>query len=156
MDLALKIPFIAALVFTGILCGASLDQSFKQLPARHRIGLKAFSAYAKAADLKNGVWWYALIGIGSALTTLITAVLIVLKDGIPDAFGYPVYAAAVFALGQVVCTSQAAPTYFRQKKTKDEKELERIFNRFEHIQTIRSVFVVLNFGALIWGLCLLF
>jgi hypothetical protein len=32
----------------------SLDQSFKQLPARHKIGVFIFSAYAKAADCIDG------------------------------------------------------------------------------------------------------
>jgi hypothetical protein len=48
-------------------CGASLGQSFKQLPARHRMGMIDFSNYAKAADLRQGVIWYAVIGIGSPI-----------------------------------------------------------------------------------------
>jgi len=39
----------------GVLAGASLDQSIKQLPARHRIGVLAFSAYSRASDQANGV-----------------------------------------------------------------------------------------------------
>jgi Na+/melibiose symporter-like transporter len=156
MNLLVKIPFLAALVFTGLLCGASLDQSFKQLPARHRTGMSVFSTYAKAADLKNGVWWYAILGIGSALTSLLTAMVVALKGDTSSAFSFLVFGAALFAIGQVICTSQAAPTYFRQKHATNEKELEVIFNRFERIQTIRSVCVVLNFAALIGALAYLF
>ena len=71
----LKAFFLIALSFTGFLCGASLDQSIKQLPARQRIGIKAFSEYAKAADLKNGVIWYGIIGVGAAITSIVTALL---------------------------------------------------------------------------------
>jgi hypothetical protein len=73
----LKIALLVAIEFAEMLCGASLDQSIKQLPAMHRIGVKAYSAYAKAADLKNGVAWYGLLGIGSALASvsLATSVL---------------------------------------------------------------------------------
>jgi hypothetical protein len=155
MDMILRICFLAAIIFSGILCGASLDQSFKQLPARHTIGMKAFSAYVKAADLKNGVLWYAIIGIGAALTTIITAFLI-WKHNHPTNFSSPIYAAAIFALCHSICTSQAAPTYFKLKHTSDELLLTRIFKRFEIIQTIRSIFVVLNFVSLVWALSVLF
>jgi hypothetical protein len=154
MDITLKISFIAAITFTGILCGASFDQSFKQLPARHRIGMITFSAYAKAADLKNGVLWYAIIGIGSALLTIITAI-ITLKNNLPENFRVPIYGAAFFAICHSVCTSQAAPTYFKQKSTTDEKALAKIFRKFEIIQTIRSIFIALNFASLLCALSVL-
>src|SRR5215813_3367792 len=65
---------LTASAANGILAGASLDQSIKQLPARHRIGMVAFSAYSCAADLGNGVVWYAIIGIGAAALTIAAAV----------------------------------------------------------------------------------
>jgi len=151
MDTALKISFLAATAFTGILCGASLDQSFKQLPARHRIGMITFSAYAKAADLKNGVLWYAIIGVGTALTTIITAIIVWTNNQATN-FSLPIYLAAIFSICHSICTSQAAPTYFKQKGVSDEKSLEKIFKKFEIIQTIRSVFIVLNFISLIWAI----
>lgn len=153
MEVLLKASLLTAVSFAGILCGASLDQSFKQLPARHRIGAIAFSAYAKAADLKNGVLWYAIIGIGTALSTIATAV-VVWSHG-PASLRFPVYAAAVFAICHSVCTSQAAPTYFKQKRMTDEESLTRLFTKFENIQTLRSVFIVLNFASLLWGLAAL-
>jgi hypothetical protein len=151
MDITLKIGFLAAITFTGILCGASLDQSFKQLPARHRIGMTAFSSYAKAADLKNGVLWYAIIGIGAALGTIITAIM-AWKNNLPESFNSPIYVAAIFAICHSICTSQAAPTYFKQKGITNEKDLTKIFRKFEIIQTIRSIFIALNFASLLWAL----
>jgi hypothetical protein len=65
----------AATAADGILAGASLDQSIKQLPARHRMGAIAFSVYSRAADLSpNGIIWYALLGNGAAIFTLATAI----------------------------------------------------------------------------------
>jgi hypothetical protein len=55
------------------LVGAGLDQSIKQLPARHRIGPAAFAAYSQAADLHNGIPWYAILGLGTAALTLFAA-----------------------------------------------------------------------------------
>ena len=69
------VVLVAAVVADGLLVGASLDQSIKQLPARHRIGVEAFSAYSQAADLRNGVAWYATLGLGAAALTLAAAAL---------------------------------------------------------------------------------
>ena len=73
LDVA-RLLLIAAVAFNGILTGASLDQSIKQLPARRRMGVIAFSAYSRAADLGNGIVWYATIGVGAALFTIGAAV----------------------------------------------------------------------------------
>ena len=55
---------IAAVVADGAMVGATLDQSVKQLPARHRIGVIAYAAYARAADLAGCLRWYpALAGV---------------------------------------------------------------------------------------------
>jgi hypothetical protein len=64
---------LAAVVANGLLVGAGLDQSVKQLPARHRIGPAAFAAYSQAADLRNGIPWYAILGLGTAALTLLAA-----------------------------------------------------------------------------------
>jgi hypothetical protein len=62
-----------ATVVDGLLAGASLDQSIKQLPARHRIGMRAFSAYSRASDLASGLFWYAPLGIAGVVLTLAAA-----------------------------------------------------------------------------------
>jgi MFS family permease len=147
-NIYLKICFIIAATLTGILCGASLDQSIKQLPARHVIGMKAFSAYAKAADLKIGVPWYAIIGIGSALAS-ITAAILTWEYHTGESYSWLLYLGGIFAVLHSVCTMLAAPTYHKQKKIDDEESLRKLFNRFERIQTIRSVFISLNFLAYI-------
>jgi hypothetical protein len=151
MDIILKISFSTAIIFTGVLCGASLDQSFKQLPSRHRIGVIAFSTYVKAADLKNGILWYSIIGIGAALSTIITAIVVMGTEQ-SENFNRLIYTAALFAICHSICTSQAAPTYFKIKNIEDEKSLIKIFKRFEVIQTLRSIFVLLNFLSLVLAL----
>ena len=148
-DILLRVCFITAASITGLLCGASLDQSIKQLPARHITGVKAFSEYAKAADLKNGVLWYAILGIGAALSSVITAIL-ALQYTPHAGYSLPLYLGGVFAICHTICTTLAAPTYHSQKKTQDEKSLEKLFNKFERIQTFRSVFIALNFICYIW------
>jgi hypothetical protein len=59
----------AAVVSNAMVVGATLDQSFKQLPARHRIGPAAYATYARAADLTGGVRWYPALAAGAVLST---------------------------------------------------------------------------------------
>lgn len=46
MDTATLVVLLAV-VWNAVLVGCSLDQSIKQLPARHRIGVVAFSEYQR-------------------------------------------------------------------------------------------------------------
>ena len=149
-------PFIilvlVATAFNGILAGASLDQSIKQLPARHKIGVVAYSVYSQASDLGNGVAWYAIIGVGAALLTIIAALVAFFQRNnlVPAT---PIYVAAVLSILHSLMTTQAAPTMFSQRRhAQDEAALTEIFNRFERWQTLRAVFQVLTFGVLLWAI----
>jgi hypothetical protein len=139
----------AATAANGILTGASLDQSIKQLPARHKIGMVAFSAYSRAADLGPGIAWYALLGVGAALLTIAAAV-VVYAQAVP---AWPIYAAAVLSIAHSAATARAAPTNFSQRRAADDEErLRAIFAQFVRWQTIRVVLQVLTFAAILAGL----
>jgi hypothetical protein len=149
---AISLLLMLATAFSGILAGASLDQSIKQLPARHQIGVKAYSNYAQASDLKNGVLWYTVIGIGAALLTVICAIIL-LTQGTALAKAAPSYVAAILCILHTLATTQAAPTMFSQRRYQnDEAALTQVFNRFERWQTVRAVLQMLAFIAILWGL----
>jgi len=145
---------IAAAGANGLLAGASLDQSIKQLPARHRIGAVAFSRYSRAADLANGVAWYATLGIGTALLTIVAAIAgLVGRPTIPAAVCLSVALAATVA--HSAATGRAAPTNFGQRALgDDDRALADLFDRFERWQTIRVAFQVLALAAVLAGLAL--
>jgi hypothetical protein len=63
-----------ATTVNGLLAGASLDQSIEQLPARHRIGMRAYRAYSQASHMANGRFWLIPLGIGGAALTLAAAI----------------------------------------------------------------------------------
>ncbi|MBV9227749.1 MAG: hypothetical protein JOZ18_00445 [Chloroflexi bacterium] len=148
------VPFgilLAATAMDGLLAGASLDQSIKQLPARHRIGLVAFSAYSQAGDLGNGILWYAFLGIGAALLTIVAAVMTIVA-GVPFGQSLPVLIAAILSVLHSLVTMQAAPTNFSQRKVaNDEIALTAVFNRFEGLQTLRATLQALTFFAMLWA-----
>src|SRR3712207_6798475 len=64
---------VAATATDGPLAGASLAQSIKQLPARHKIGPVAYSEYSRASDLGPGILWYGMLGMGATLLTIAAA-----------------------------------------------------------------------------------
>ena len=149
------LTFIAT-ALTGVLAGASLDQSIKQLPARRRIGAIAFSAYSRAADLSNnGVVWYAFIGVSSALVTIASAVA-TFVTGSSFTQALPILIAAILSILHSIATSRAAPTNFSQRKVvNDEAALTVVFNRFEWWQTMRVILQVLTFAVLLWAIFVL-
>ncbi|HEV7235439.1 MAG TPA: hypothetical protein VGN15_04605, partial [Ktedonobacteraceae bacterium] len=142
-----------ATALNGVLVGASLDQSIKQLPARHRIGPIAFSAYSRAADLGNGIVWYVFLGVSSALVTIAAAVLTFVAGNLQT---LPILIAAILSVLHSIATSQAAPTNFRQRKVaNDEAALTAVFNTFERWQTVRAILQTLTFLALLWAIFVL-
>jgi hypothetical protein len=153
--LPLNITFVlivAATAADGLLAGASLDQSIKQLPARHKIGPVAYSEYSRASDLGPGILWYAILGVGAAVLTIAAAVA-AFFEGVPPASAVPLYVAAGLAVLHSLATTQAAPTNFSQRRVaKDEAALARVFDRFERWQTLRAALQVLTFGAMLWAL----
>jgi hypothetical protein len=124
----------------------------KQLPARHRIGVVVFSDYSKAGDLGNGIAWYAALGIGAALLTVVAAVV-----GLADRPGTPAAAALWLALLLTVAhsltTVRAAPLNFGQRAAAgDAARLAAIFDRFERWSTARATFQVLTLLSVTWAL----
>jgi hypothetical protein len=147
-----SILLVAATALNGIAAGASLDQAIKQLPARHRIGVVAYSAYSKAADLGNGIAWYVSIGIGAVVLTVGTAIA-AFSQQIALAKAVPIYAAVVLSILHSLVTTQAAPTMFSQRRyDQDEAALTKVFNRFARLHALRALFQVLTFATLLWAL----
>ena len=143
---------VAATAADGLLAGASLDQSIKQLPARHKIGLVAYSEYSRASDLGPGILWYGILGVGAAGLTIAAAVAAFFQ-GVPSASATPLYVAGGLAVVHSLVTTQAAPTNFSQRRVaKDEAALGRVFDSFERWQTLRAVVQVLTFGVMLWAL----
>jgi hypothetical protein len=153
--MSINLTFLLILTATaadGLLAGASLDQSIKQLPARHKLGLVAYSEYSRASDLGPGILWYAILGVGAAVLTIASAVVAVF-EGAPPASTTPLCVAAALAVLHSLATTQAAPTNFSQRRVaKDEAALAGVFDRFERWQTLRATLQVLNFGAMLWAL----
>src|SRR5215471_4925356 len=142
----LAVLLIAAALVNGLIAGASLDRLVVQLPARRKIGVPAYSAYSIAHELKGvGLIWYPVLGIGSALLTIVAAV-VAAASGIALLNGSPIYLAALAAVMHSVVTARAAPLNFRQRSAQgDEAELARIIDSFEKWHAVRAVLQLAGF-----------
>jgi hypothetical protein len=150
VDLALGL-LIGAVVANGLLAGASLDQSIKQLPARRRIGVAAFAAYSQAADLTTGSpgtppWASARPCSASPPHHRAWRRPEHPADGGADAGG------RVDPCPSLV-TARAAPANLAQQRLgADERALAQLFDRFERLQTLRAILQVATLGASVWAL----
>jgi transposase InsO family protein len=97
VDAAVTSVAMAALVADGLLAGLSLDKVIVQLPARRRIGVTTYAAYARAADLGNGIALYAAAGADAAALTL-PAFAVAASRGAPAAVTGLLAAAALLSL----------------------------------------------------------
>lgn len=128
----------AALVANGLLVGASLDQSIKQLPARHTIGAGAYAGYARAADGSHrGIAWYASLGLGTAALTIATGVAAITTRQ-PQSTRSAAAIAAALSVVHSLATSRAAPTMLGLRNAgADDEGTGRRLDRFERWQTAR-------------------
>jgi len=142
---------VTATAVNGMMVGATLDQSIKQLPARHRIGPLAYAAYAKAADFSNGVRWYPALAAATLLTTLGAATTGLLNHPTGQQTAALITAVAGTA-GHMLVTARAAPTFLSLRHTDDEPTITAILSRFARLQTLRAALQVGTAAATVWAL----
>jgi hypothetical protein len=143
---------LAATVCSALACGATFDQMFKQLPARHQIGATAYAAYVRAADLSNGLIWYPIIGISTTLLCVAAVVTGVLNH--PNASH--IAALSALALGTIVftvATARAAPTLLTLRTgAVTEATAQATLNRFARFNAVRAVGIAVAVAASAWAL----
>ncbi len=129
---------LAALVADGLLAGLSLDKVIVQLPARRRIGAVAYAAYARSADLGNGVAYYAALGVSAAALT-IAAFATAAARGSSGAVTGLLAAAAALSVLHSIATGRAAPTMFKIGRAEDtQAALAPLLARFARWSAARA------------------
>ena len=141
---------IAAAVANGAMVGATLDQSVKQLPARHRIGVVAYAAYARAADLASGLRGYPPLA-GVVLLSTGAAVATGLLDH-PDRWRVvALLAVAAGTVAHMLVTARAAPTILTLRRLpNDPDRIAVVLARFARLQTLRAGLQVATLAATVW------
>jgi len=144
---------VIATTVDGLLAGASVDQSVEQLPARHRIGVRAYSRYSRASHLGNGRFWLIPLGIGGAALTLAAAIWVPALH-LPPRRSVPVLLAGGLAVAHTLASARAIPTNLSQWRLADDDDagLAVVLNRFARWQAVRASLQFLTFAAAVWAL----
>ncbi len=151
MNLVLTLIILATLL-NGLLAGASLDTSLVKLPARRRIGNRAYATFARGNDLGNGKIVYPVWAISAALLVLAATVVAYVAQQ-PLALLLPLAIASFTSILHFIGTSRAAPVMLGLANAPDEEsDLKHRFDQFERWHTFRMVFQVLTFAVLLWAL----
>jgi hypothetical protein len=147
----LQILVIVACLLSGALAGINIDSFVVRFQAWRRLGVVAWAAYSREADLGNGLFLYPALAIGHAVI-MIVVVINLHGGGIINALP-SAYVAAGLAIVGLLLTIGAAPIMLGLKRSGDEVQvLERAFRDFSRWSLIRAVAQVLAFVA---TLCLL-
>jgi hypothetical protein len=148
-----------ATTLNGVIAGASLDQSIEQLPARHRIGMRAYRSYSRASHMANGRYWLIPLGIVGPLFTLVAAIWVGALN-LQTTRWLPVVLAAalsiLYSISSVFAIRANWPIapWSRNPAPDDEQVLAGIFRRFERRQAIRALLQFATFIASVWALAL--
>lgn len=143
---------IATLAANGLLTGATLDQAVKQLPARKVIGAVAYSDYSRAADLGNGLIWYPVLGVGTAVLSVVAGA-VGLSQHPTGAQTAALIALIIGSAAHMGSTALAAPVNISQRRAiGDTAALTRILDRFARLNAIRAALLIATLGVTVWAL----
>jgi hypothetical protein len=151
MNLVISLLALATAV-NGLLSGLNVDTALVKLPARRRIGVVAYAAFARGNDLGNGLVVYPLLGVGAALLTfLVTALAYVERS--PLEVLILLSLASLLSILHTFTTTRAAPVMLSLKDAPDDEALLMAkLDRFAHWHAFRATFQVLAFFVLLWAL----
>jgi len=146
---AFFIFLVLAAIFNGLLAGTSFDTALVKLPARHRIGARAYAVFARGNDLGNGLILYPALAISAALMVLATLAFAFIDQ--QPGRQVLLWVASAASVLHFVATSQAAPLMIGLREAPDHEEtLMARLNAFARWHAVRTVLQCLTFLILVW------
>ena len=131
----------------------SLNRTLAEMPAWRHLGVQAWAAFSRGADLGNGTILYPLAGIGSLVLVVAAAIVFRLARRRPWSVAIPVYGAALLAICVMLTTTQAAPIMLSLHRIgSDPHALQQAFEGFYKWDSIRAVIGMLEGFLEIWAL----
>src|SRR5262249_54628191 len=131
----------------------SLNRTLVEMPAWRHLGVEAWAAFSRGADLGNGKIIYPLVGIGGTVLILAAAITFRLSPRRPLSVAIPLYGAALMAICVMLTTIEAAPIMLSLHRIGDDPTaLRQAFEGFYRWDSIRAVFGALEGCAEIWAL----
>jgi hypothetical protein len=144
---------LASVAFNAVVASVGLDRLVVQMPAWRQVGVRAWAAYSRHADLGNA-WMLYPVAAFSGTALAIAAVLKVRIDRAASrTTRLAVYATASFATLGLLATTQAAPYMLSlQRLADDPAALEHAFIGFDRWGGVRAVAQILALATNLWSL----
>jgi hypothetical protein len=131
----------------------TMNRTLVEMPAWRHLGVEAWAAFSRGADLGNGTILYPLAGIGGLGLILAAAIVFRLSSRRPWWVAIPVYGSALLAIGVILTTTQAAPIMLSLHHIGDDpRALQHAFEGFYRWDSIRAVIGTLEGCLEIWAL----
>ncbi len=131
----------------------TMNRTLVEMPAWRHLGVEAWAAFSRAADLGNGTILYPLAGIGGLAMILAAAIVFRLGSRRPWWAAIPLYGSALLAICVMLTTTQAAPIMLSLHRIGDDPYvLQQAFNGFYRWDSIRAVVGTLEGCMEIWAL----
>jgi hypothetical protein len=131
----------------------TMNRTLVEMPAWRHLGVQAWAAFSRGADLGNGTILYPLAGIGGLALILAAAIVFRLGPRRPWSVAVPVYGSALFAICVMLTTTQAAPVMLSLHRIgNDPRALQHAFEGFYRWDSIRAVVGTLEGCLEIWAL----
>jgi hypothetical protein len=145
---------LVAATLVGGLFGWPLDRALVATPAWRELGVQAWAAYSRHADLGAGNVVYPIAAGLLWVLVLAAAVANRLDRSAPRSAGPPIYLAALSTLGAIATTVVAAPAIQSVGHLGDDPAaLDHAFNTFTLWGVdVRGAFFVLTFVFTVWAL----
>ena len=103
--------------------------------------------------MRNGVPWYATLGLGAAALTLAAAALGRRDLTRPARQRWALGLATGLTAGHLLVTTVAAPVNFSQRgHAGDPAALARVFDTFERLSAVRAGLQVATLAVVVWAL----
>jgi hypothetical protein len=131
----------------------TMNRTLVEMPSWRHLGVQAWAAFSRGADLGNGRIIYPIAGIGGLLLILAAAAVFRLGPRRPWYVAIPVYGSALMAVGVMLSTTQAAPVMLSLHRIgNDPGALQHAFEGFYRWDSIRAVIGTLEGCLEIWAL----
>jgi hypothetical protein len=131
----------------------TMNRTLVEMPAWRHLGVEAWAAFSRGADLGNGTILYPLAGIGGLALILAAAIVFHFGSRRPWWAAIPVYGSALLAICVMLTTTQAAPIMLSLHRIgNDPRALQQAFDGFYRWDSIRTVIGTLEGCMEIWAL----
>jgi hypothetical protein len=131
----------------------TMNRTLVEMPSWRHLGVQAWAAFSRGADLGSGRIIYPIAGIGGLLLILAAALVFRLGPRRPWYVAIPVYGSALMAICVMLTTTQAAPIMLSLHRIGDDpRALQQAFEGFYKWDSIRAVVGTLEGCLEIWAL----